>query len=158
MNTRISNDPVRLAKAWQESVGVGQYHMEVPGWGARPLYLDDPCLRMQTCGGPLAQNAVDLETALRGQHGRAQRGDARANHLAPVGLQTAPSAHRQLCVRQPRQEEPAFLLLGRVEDRTPSFLRFDPQAHLQLPAAQARALDTRQARFQTSSLAPPRAV
>ena len=64
--TRIHDDPCRIAKEVQESTGAGRYRLNVPGNGDKPCYMEDPCIRLQSWGGNLRTNAVELENDLRG--------------------------------------------------------------------------------------------
>ena len=64
--TRFHDDPCRINKQLQESTGLGRYMLNVPGNGSKPLYMDDPFIRMQKWGGNLMTNTVNLESDLFG--------------------------------------------------------------------------------------------
>jgi len=64
--TRFHDDPCRINKQLQESTGLGRYMLNVPGNGSKPLYMDDPYIRMQKWGGNLMTNTVNLESDLFG--------------------------------------------------------------------------------------------
>jgi len=64
--TRFHDDPCRIKKQLQQSTDVGRWILNVPGNGARPDYIADPQIRIQTWGANLMTNCVDLESELRG--------------------------------------------------------------------------------------------
>lgn len=64
--TRIKDDDVRVKKALEEAVGPGTYMLSVPGNGMNPDYMEDPHIRLEKWGGNLDNNAIDLESDLRG--------------------------------------------------------------------------------------------
>jgi hypothetical protein len=68
--TRFFDDPCRIAKQNQQSTDVGKWILNVPGNGANPAYMSDPHIRIQTWGGNLMTNSVDLESELRGVNRR----------------------------------------------------------------------------------------
>jgi len=71
--TRFHDDPCRVAKQLQQSTDVGRWILNVPGNGSTPAYMSDPQIRIQTWGGNLMTNCVDLESELRGVNRRASR-------------------------------------------------------------------------------------
>jgi len=64
--TRFHDDPCRIQKQLQQSTDPGRWILNVPGNGATPDYMADPHIRIQTWGGNLMTNCVDLEGELRG--------------------------------------------------------------------------------------------
>jgi hypothetical protein len=77
--TRFHDDPCRINKQLQESTGLGRYMLNVPGNGSKPLYMDDPFIRMQKWGGNLMTNTVNLESDLFGLSRNANRDDIETN-------------------------------------------------------------------------------
>ena len=77
--TRFHDDPCRITKQLQESTGLGRYMLNVPGNGSKPLYMDDPFIRMQKWGGNLMTNTVNLESDLFGLSRNANRDDIALN-------------------------------------------------------------------------------
>lgn len=71
--TRFHDDPCRVAKQLQQSTDVGRWILNVPGNGDKPAYMADPQIRIQTWGGNLMTNCVDLESELRGVNRRANK-------------------------------------------------------------------------------------
>jgi len=65
-NTRFFYDDCRTVKQLQQSTDVGRWVLNVPGWGDKPQYAEDPHIRIQTWGGNLMTNCVDLESQLLG--------------------------------------------------------------------------------------------
>ena len=64
--TRIKDDDIRVKKKLEESVGPGTYMLSVPGNGMNPDYMEDPHVRLEKWAGNLDNNAIDLESDLRG--------------------------------------------------------------------------------------------
>uniref|UniRef100_A0A6C0JY98 Uncharacterized protein n=1 Tax=viral metagenome TaxID=1070528 RepID=A0A6C0JY98_9ZZZZ len=71
--TRFHDDPCRVAKQLQQSTDVGRWILNVPGNGDKPAYMADPQVRIQTWGGNLMTNCIDLESELRGVNRRANK-------------------------------------------------------------------------------------
>jgi hypothetical protein len=66
MFTRFHDDPCRIAKQLQQSTDQGRWILDVPGNGENPAYMADPHIRIQTWGGNLMSNTVNVESELRG--------------------------------------------------------------------------------------------
>ena len=68
--TRFNYDTCRTAKLLQESTGPGRYMLNVPGWGSKPCFFDDPQIRMQEWGANLRKVSggapIDIDTDLKG--------------------------------------------------------------------------------------------
>ena len=64
--TRFHDDRCRIIKQLQESTGPGRYHLNVPGNGDKPLFMEDPHIRAQKWGGNLRTNTINIESDLRG--------------------------------------------------------------------------------------------
>ena len=80
--TRIKDDDVRVKKSLEESVGPGTYMLSVPGNGMNPDYMEDPHIRLEKWGGNLDNNAIDLESDLRGMTRKTNRDEIPKNtHL-----------------------------------------------------------------------------
>lgn len=62
-NTRIGNDPCRIAKELQEWTGPGRYQLDAPGNGTSPCYMDDPYIRMQKWGANLRTHSIDIQSS-----------------------------------------------------------------------------------------------
>ena len=62
--TRIHDDPCRIVKENQQSTDVGRWILDTPGNGSTPAYMADPHIRIQTWGGNLMTNSVNLESSL----------------------------------------------------------------------------------------------
>ena len=80
--TRIRDDDIRVKKALEESVGPGTYMLSVPGNGINPDYMEDPHIRLEKWGANLDNNAIDLESDLRGMTRTVNRDEVPKNtHL-----------------------------------------------------------------------------
>ena len=64
--TRFHDDPCRIKKQLQQSTDPGRWILNVPGYGDKPQYMADPHVRIQTWGGNLMTNSVELESSLKG--------------------------------------------------------------------------------------------
>ena len=64
--TRFRNDPCQIQKDLQQSTDVGRWILNVPGNGDKPCYFSDPHIRIQTWGGNLMTNSINLESELKG--------------------------------------------------------------------------------------------
>jgi hypothetical protein len=65
-NTRFFYDDCRTIKQLQQSTDVGRWILNVPGFGDKPYYIEDPQIRIQTWGANLMTNSIDLESQLLG--------------------------------------------------------------------------------------------
>ena len=64
--TRFHDDDARIMKQLQQSTGPGRWILNVPGNGDKPAYIADPQIRIQTWGGNLMTNSINLESELFG--------------------------------------------------------------------------------------------
>ena len=64
--TRFHDDEARIMKELQQSTGPGRWILNVPGNGDKPSYMADPQIRIQTWGGNLMTNSINLESELLG--------------------------------------------------------------------------------------------
>jgi len=79
--TRFHDDPCRINKQLQESTGVGRYMLNVPGNGDKPIYMEDPSIRMQKWGGNLMTNTINVESDLMGLSRNTNRDDVTQNNF-----------------------------------------------------------------------------
>ena len=86
--TRFHDDPCRINKQLQESTGLGRYMLNVPGNGSKPLYMDDPFIRMQKWGGNLTTNTINLESDLFGLSRNTNRDDIATNEYRLNAVKT----------------------------------------------------------------------
>lgn len=63
--TRFNYDECRTRKRLQQSTDVGNYHLNVPGNGIAPFYVEDPNIRIQKWGGNSYTNMIDVESNLK---------------------------------------------------------------------------------------------
>ena len=64
--TRFNYDESRTRKKLQQSTDIGNYHLNVPGNGTQPFYIEDPTIRIQKWGGNLHTNMIDIDSNLKG--------------------------------------------------------------------------------------------
>jgi len=79
--TRFHDDPCRINKQLQESTGLGRYMLNVPGNGDKPIYMEDPSIRMQKWGGNLMTNTINVESDLMGLSRNTNRDDVTQNNF-----------------------------------------------------------------------------
>jgi hypothetical protein len=126
--TRFHDDPCRINKQLQESTGLGRYMLNVPGNGSKPMFMDDPFIRMQKWGGNLMTNTVNLESDLFGLTRNANRDDIKTNDYRMNAVKTMrqqyPSAAPS--TDQSRATHPAWEYRD-LEQTKLSILPLDPQ-------------------------------
>ena len=125
--TRFHDDPCRINKQLQESTGLGRYMLNVPGNGSKPLYMDDPFIRMQKWGGNLMTNTVNLESDLFGLSRLLNR-DHITNEYRLHSAQTEKQNYQSAgsCTDQSRATHPAWEFRD-LEQTNWSILPLDPQ-------------------------------
>ena len=65
-NTRFNYDPCRTKKRLEEATYLGRYMLDVPGYGDKPCYIEDPQIIIQKWGANMRTNTIDLENELLG--------------------------------------------------------------------------------------------
>ena len=126
--TRFHDDPCRINKQLQESTGVGRYMLNVPGNGSKPLYMDDPFIRMQKWGGNLMTNTVNLESDLFGLSRNTNRDDLESNEYRLNAVKSN-SVQYESCnpsTDQSRATHPAWMIRD-LEQTKLSYLPLNPQ-------------------------------
>ena len=129
--TRFHDDPCRINKQLQESTGLGRYMLNVPGNGSKPLYMDDPFIRMQKWGGNLMTNTVNLESDLFGLSRNTNRDDIQSNDykLNAVKSQTVEYQSVAAYTDQSRATHPAWEYRD-LEQTKLSILHLNPQENV----------------------------
>ena len=105
--------------------------LNVPGNGSKPLYMDDPFIRMQKWGGNLMTNTINLESDLFGLSRNANRDDIQTNEYKRNAVKSnfvkydvqLPSTD------QSRATHPAWELRD-LEQTKLSILPLNPQANI----------------------------
>ena len=62
--TRFHDDDCRVQKYLEETTGIGNYHLNVPGNGETPLFFNDIYIKPQKWGANLSNNKTDIESDL----------------------------------------------------------------------------------------------
>jgi hypothetical protein len=126
--TRFHDDPCRINKQLQESTGLGRYMLNVPGNGSKPLYMDDPFIRMQKWGGNLMTNTVNLESDLFGLSRIMNRDDIKANDYKLNSVKSDKQTYTSATpyTDQSRATHPAWEFRD-LEQTNWSILPLDPQ-------------------------------
>lgn len=87
--TRFHDDPYRIKKQLEETTYTGRYMLNTPGQGDDLPFMQDPQLRLQKWGANLRDNAINLESDLRGLTRPLNRDLVNQNNYR---LQSAPSS------------------------------------------------------------------
>jgi len=109
--TRFHDDPARIQKEIQQSTGPGRWILNVPGNGANPSYMADPQIRIQTWGGNLMTNCVNLESELRGynrQIGKDCLGKNDFNNYKTMSSKVDYPVNKSMYVEESRTIMPAW--------------------------------------------------
>jgi len=64
--SRFHDDPARISKTLEESVGPGDYHLNTPGPGVYLPFQEDPGIRLQKWGANMQTNTINTESDLKG--------------------------------------------------------------------------------------------
>lgn len=134
--TRFHDDPARIQKQLQESTDQGNYMINVPGNGTHPCFMTDPYIRMQKWGANLHRNPIALENDLRGMNQRYCRDSIAASSAENAAYSHSVPNEYPICntvTEQPRADNPAWMLRGLENSRTPQHLLEDPQTHTSMP-------------------------
>ena len=126
--TRFHDDPCRIAKQLEESSNVGKYRLNVPGNGLRPLYMEDPYIRLQKWGGNLRTNVLEIEESLRGLNRKLNRDCLEENLFSNFAPKSSSVDYPQhgMFTEQPRAIMPAWNLRG-IDSLSFPYLHSDPQ-------------------------------
>ena len=126
--TRFHDDPCRINKQLQESTGLGRYMLNVPGNGSKPLYMDDPFIRMQKWGGNLMTNTINLESDLFGLSRNMNRDDIKTNEYTLHSVKTQKQEYQSVnpYTDQSRATHPAWEYRD-LEQTKNYILPLDPQ-------------------------------
>ena len=155
--SRFHDDPARIAKQLQQSVGPGQYAIDVPGNGPTPCFMVDPYVRMQRWGANLETNPVALESDLMGLTRTHCRDNVSKNlhgSAAPVSRKVSyPSCGPMTA--QPRAMNPAWMLRGLEQPRWETPI-LDPQCRTDMPFRNNLTTRTLERdNFVASAVSPP---
>jgi hypothetical protein len=132
--TRFHDDPCRINKQLQESTGPGRYMLNVPGNGSKPLYMEDPHVRMQKWGGNLMTNPVNVESDLIGLTRNMNRDEIKGNNYKDHAVQTSAVQYKSVnsTTDQSRVTHPAWTFRD-LEQVNWSILPLNPQENTCFP-------------------------
>lgn len=77
--TRFHDDPNRMKHNLKISTFAEQYYLNTPGPGSQLPYFEDPQVRMQGWGANMQDNAIGIESDLRGMSRKLNRDDITLN-------------------------------------------------------------------------------
>ena len=132
--TRFHDDPCRVAKQVEESSNIGKYRLNVPGNGLKPLFMEDPYIRLQKWGGNLRTNVLEIEESLRGLNRKLNRDCLAENDYKNFSPNSASVYYPEygMFTEQPRAVMPAWNLRG-IENREMPYLHRNPQNNIEIP-------------------------
>jgi hypothetical protein len=112
MFTRFNYDDARTQKALEQSTYSGRYMLNTPGQGVNLPFQEDAQVRIQTWGANLANDAINVESDLRGLTRRLNRDNPDMNRYdgpaaARYSQMSFPTADP--FVNESRATHPAFL-------------------------------------------------
>tara|TARA_B110000977_G_C10815730_1_gene392098 strand:+ start:55 stop:555 length:501 start_codon:yes stop_codon:yes gene_type:complete len=140
--TRFHDDPCRIQKYLEETTGIGNYEINVPGNGDKPLFINDPHLRMQRWGANLSQNKTELESDLMGITRKLNKDSIQQNNYLDHNYNNnlyksnIYPEHNDEITHQPRSTNPAWTLREIDSINTPNnfkYLLLDPQQNVCIP-------------------------
>jgi len=143
--TRFHDDPCRIQKYLDETTIIGNYEINVPGNGDKPLFINDPHLRMQKWGANLSVNKTELESDLMGITRKLNRDSIKQNNYLDHNYnnnlynRNIYPVHNDEITHQPRSTNPAWQVREIDSINTPDvpnnfkYLLLDPQQHVCIP-------------------------
>ena len=132
--TRFHDDPCRIQKQLQESTDIGKYMLDVPGNGSRPLYIDDPYIRLQKWGGNLRTNTINLDSDLKGLTRKLTKDCVNNNDFQKNSVSTKfiSTNRKSEITQQPRTTHPRWETRD-LEQVNWYYHHLDPQEHVCIP-------------------------
>jgi hypothetical protein len=112
MFTRFNYDDARTKKALEQSTYTGRYMLNTPGQGVNLPFQEDAQVRMQAWGANLSNDAINVESDLRGLTRRLNRDNLEMNRYdGPSAAQYSPMSFPSAdpFVNESRATHPAFL-------------------------------------------------
>ena len=132
MFTRFHDDPLRIEKQLQQTTDIGRYIMNVPGNnGDKPLYFEDPHIRLTQWGANLRTNTVNLESDLKGMSRKLNRDCKSQNNYMDKSVISMPLVYSETpsYVQESRYSHPAFEY-REVPNQRWDFPLMDPQLNI----------------------------
>tara|TARA_Y100000992_G_C21166371_1_gene443716 strand:- start:333 stop:815 length:483 start_codon:yes stop_codon:yes gene_type:complete len=132
MFTRFHDDPLRIEKQLQQTTDIGRYIMNVPGNnGDKPLYFEDPHIRLTQWGANLRTNTVNLESDLKGMSRKLNRDCKNQNNYMDKSAISMPLVYSETpsYVQESRYSHPAFEY-REVPNQRWDFPLMDPQLNI----------------------------
>lgn len=130
--TRFFDDENRIAKQLQQSTDPGRYILSVPGnHGDKPMFYNDPQIRMQKWGANLMTNTINLESDLKGLTRNMNRDCTKTNDFMKTSVSSRSVSYPEYDehIEQSRTIAPAWEIRTEENDRW-NYLHFNPQNHV----------------------------
>ncbi len=127
--TRFNYDECRTRVKNKQSVDIGMYHINVPGNGTRPAFIEDPNIRLQKWAANRCENHIDIDSQLRGIDKQLK---CNVHHTDIRSRPVNYPANSLLNVESTRYSNPAWNIRGN-EYPSACYLHRDPQANAVVP-------------------------
>jgi hypothetical protein len=123
--SRAFDDPLRIMTQVKQSTDPCCYYLNQPGVGAKPYFIEDPHVIIQTWGANLHENKVGIESELMGLNQSTIRDIGK---LAPLTNKpiSYPTYLNEVTV-EPRTIQPAWTLRGALIPSRAAILPLNPQ-------------------------------
>jgi hypothetical protein len=144
--TRFYDDPCRIQKYLEETTNIGNYSLNVPGNGMKPVLINDPHINIQKWGANLSQNKTDLESELHCLHRKLNKDSISENNYVdylntnPLYSPNSYSINNEEITAQSRATHPAWIYREinhfASEQAIPNnfnYLHLDPQENICIP-------------------------
>jgi len=133
--TRFKYDESRTKKQLQQSTDPGRWLMNMPGNGDSPFFVEDPYIRIQTWGGNLMTNTINLESELLGVNRRLGKDCLGKDNYQQYNVDTKPIQYpstKALTTEQSRAIAPAWMVRDK-EQVDWYYPPLDPQENTCMP-------------------------
>lgn len=133
--TRFNYDQLRTDKYLQQSTDPGRYMLDVPGWGNKPYFINDPQIRMQKWGGNLRKtnnnnSIIDINSDLIGLNNINSKCDKKKKYKDTHKINYP--IYSKTFTNETRVTHPSWMYRDLKQDHT-SILLFDPLKNIYDP-------------------------
>jgi hypothetical protein len=129
--TRFYDDDARVKKQLEESLNVGLYHLDVPGNGLAPPFMEDRQIRLQKWGANLRTNTIDIDNDLKGLRTKLKNDKKEYTKNAPYSRQLYYTSQPKF-IDESRTTLPAWTFRDKPSKRW-DYSFHDVQNHTEVP-------------------------
>ena len=132
--TRYYDDKYRIEKQLQQSTDVGRYHLNVPGNGLNPEYVEDPHIRLTKWGGNYRTNHINLDSDLKGLTRNLTHDNINQNNYTLYSTNSSKKYYKSnfMNTEQSRSILPTWQTRD-LQQNNFNYLYLDPQKNVCLP-------------------------